>query len=192
MTACRVAAAAFLLAGCAIAPRAAFQPTASRHAIVTWRNGANLLVADMDFQTGANGALRLLVAKDAPLLALTRAGGEWTAVGPLARNGWRGAWNTAPAPLAGWLCLAEAYEGASAAPDGDSDVRTGRFSVRYAKHGADLQVFELLDVATGGRFRVHFQRDCPGGRAALRASRTMPLKSGRIAAPTRPHEVFTR
>lgn len=157
MTARWAAAAALLLAGCALHPSPpVFRPTASRHALVTWRSGATALRADLDFQTGASGALRLLVVKDAPLLTLTRSGGEWTAAGPLAGRGWRGAWNAAPASLAGWLCLAEAYEGASSAPDGDSDVRTGRFSVRYAKRGAELRAFDLLDVATGGRFRVLF------------------------------------
>jgi len=85
---------------------------------------------------------------------LTRGDGAWTAPGPLVGRGWHGVTNTAPAVLAGWMCVVEAFEGAAFAPPGGSDVRTGRFTVRYAKPGDVLQGFELVVVATGDRFRV--------------------------------------
>lgn len=144
-----------LLAGCAITPPA-FEPAASRRALVNWRHGAESLTADVIFQKDAGGGLRLVVNKGVTLFTLTRTGGEWTASGPMARGGWRGTWNTAPAALADWICLAEAWEGAPAAHDGVNDVRTGRLSVRYTKRGEKLSAMELVCAATGDRFRALF------------------------------------
>jgi hypothetical protein len=104
---------ALLLAGCATAPPA-FQPTSSRRALVNWRHGNESLTADVDFQKGAGDALRLVVDKGTTLFTLTRAGGVWTAFGPLAHGGWRGVEESAPAPLAGWICLAQDWERATA------------------------------------------------------------------------------
>jgi hypothetical protein len=102
-----------LLVGCAtVTP--AFHPTQSVQALVNWRHGADSLTADVAFQKGAGGALRLIVSKGMSLLVLTRTGDEWTATGPLARGGWHGKVEHAPAPLAGWICFAAACDGRTA------------------------------------------------------------------------------
>jgi hypothetical protein len=104
---------AILLAGCATTPPE-FQPTSSQRGLVNWRHGDESLTADVVFQKGAGGAVRLVASKGAILFMLTGADGVWTAAGPLARGGWRGPEKSAPAPLAGWICLAREWERAPA------------------------------------------------------------------------------
>jgi hypothetical protein len=144
------------LSACATPPAKKFAATASRSGVVEWRRDGRQISAHAVFETGVAGAFRVVVGADKPVLVLTRSGGEWTASGPIASRGWHGAGNTAPATLAGWMCVAEAFEGAAFAPPGASDVRTGRFTVRYTKQGDVLAGFELVVVATGDRFRVSF------------------------------------
>jgi|GEM_PF-1042300 len=144
------------LVSCATPPAENFVATATRSGIVEWRRDGRQISARAAFETDARKNFRLVVGANEPLLVLTRREDEWTAAGPLAGRGWRGVGNSAPAAVAGWMCVVEAFEGAAFAPSGGSDVRTGRFTVRYAKRGDVLQGFELVVVATGDRFRVSF------------------------------------
>jgi hypothetical protein len=144
------------LCACATSRRSDFIPRSVHSGVVEWRRDANALAARASFETGVKDGFRLEVRAKSPLLILTRSGGEWMADGPLAGREWRGVWNTAPAMVGDWICVVEAFEGAAFAPPGGSDVRTGRFAVRYAKRGDELRNFELVVVATGDRFRVTF------------------------------------
>jgi hypothetical protein len=123
---------------------------------VEWRREGVDLHTRVVFQSASPDDRRLVVGAERPLLTLTRRGGEWFAAGAIAGRAWRGPENTAPAVLAGWISLVEAFDGASSVPSGESDVRTGRFSVRYEKAGEELRAIELVTVATGDRFRVTF------------------------------------
>ncbi len=143
------------LAACAISPLP-FVAGTSRTAAVVWRNASGVHAGHVDFQSGVGLDLRLIVRTDASVLTLTRSRGEWTAVGPLAGRGWRGPENAAPPALLGWFSLAEAWEGAATVADGDTEVRTGRISVRYLREGGELSRFELVSVTGGERFRVSF------------------------------------
>lgn len=145
----------WLLAGCAtVAP--VFEARQTTTAVVEWSVGEESIELRAEYSSGDGDALRLVVFRDRPVLVLTRMHGEWTASGVLAQGSWRGTWNTAPGELGGWLCLAEAIAGGGHAPEGVSEFRTGRMSVRYAKPGGVLREIELAVVATDDRFRVRF------------------------------------
>lgn len=148
--------AGFGLGACATPPAESFAATTTRSSVVEWRRDSRQISARAIFEADARKNFRLVVDPDKSLLTLTRRDGEWTAAGPLAGRGWRGVGNAAPAAFAGWICLVEAFEGAPFAPAGGSDVRTGRFAVRYDKPADVLRSFELVVVATGDRFRVTF------------------------------------
>lgn len=144
------------LSSCATPPTKNFVATTTRSGTVEWQRADRQISARVVFENGAQRDFRLVVGGEKSLLTLTRSGGEWSANGPFAGRGWRGVGSNAPAALADWMCIVEAFEGAAFAPAGGSDVRTVRFSVRYVKSGADLKTFELVVVATGERFRVSF------------------------------------
>lgn len=148
-------AALWLLAGCAtVTPD--FEVRETKSAAVEWRMEGERVELRAEYSRGDGDALRLVVIRGRPVLVLTRMRGEWIASGVLARGGWRGNWNTAPRELGGWLCLAEAIDAGGHAPEGLSEFRTGRMSVRYAKPGGVLREIELAAVATDDRFRVRF------------------------------------
>jgi hypothetical protein len=145
-----------LLAGCVVMPPPSFTAIESRTAAVEWRHGGDPETFRVEFESGDADSLRIVVFREKRLLALVRVRGEWIATGALAHGGWRGTWNTAPPEISGWLCLAEAFDGGLHAPQGDSEFRTGRMSVRYSKSPEGLREFELAAVATNDRFRVRF------------------------------------
>lgn len=144
------------LIGCAGGGSGSFVALESRPATVDWSSDGGLETLSLKFSRGAGDDVRMEVKHTKSVLTLTRRNGEWVASGVLSEGGWRGTWNTAPQKLGGWLCLAEAMDGAAHAPDGESEIRTGRMSVRYSKSGGVLRQIELAAVASDDRFRVRF------------------------------------
>lgn len=145
-----------LFVGCAVFSPPAFEAMETQTARVDWAHAGGAGTWPVTFETGEADLFRIVVLDEKPVLTLTRARGEWTATGPLARGTWRGTWNTAPPEVAGWLCLAEAFEGGRHAAEGVSEFRTGRMSVRYSRIAGELVEFELAAVASDDRFRVRF------------------------------------
>lgn len=131
-------AAAGLFAGCAAGP-AEFAPAKTENARVEWRAAGGAGAAPAKLEWGRGSDVRLTVGRG-PLLVLTRHGGVWRARGRM--------------PAGSWPVFVEAWEGAAYAPAGESEVRTARFVVRYRRTGPRWEGFEMVEIATGDRFRA--------------------------------------
>jgi hypothetical protein len=144
------------LAGCQAIPQRIFRSTATEQALVNWRTDNDSLTADVVFQKGAEESVRLTVTKGVRLLVLTGERGRWTATGPFARGGWAGSANAAPGALAGWVALAEAYLAADRVPGGETELRTGRYAVRYTRDAVRLTALDLVSHDHGDAFQARF------------------------------------
>lgn len=148
---------ALLVASCATKPRPEeFRAVESFSGTVEWRAGESSGAARIRAETGEAGGFRVVVFDSAPRLAIERRGGSWAIVGSAIRGRWRGDESAVPARLEGWLSLAEACEGAVAAARDAGEVRTARFSMRFARQDGRLRTVELVTVATAQRFRATF------------------------------------
>ncbi len=145
---------AAVLAGCAATPE--FKSLASRSAEIEWRLGETFGRLRADFYTATSGSVRIVARAEGATLELTQFPEIWTATGSLARGGWRGVPDTAPPHLAGWVALALAYGESKNLPEGVTEYRTVRYSVRYTVAGGTLVAMELAAADTGDRFRVTF------------------------------------
>ncbi|HEY8902402.1 MAG TPA: hypothetical protein VIM48_01760 [Chthoniobacterales bacterium] len=144
-----------VLSGCATVQQPAFQPATTSRALVNWKHGGESLTADVVFQKGSDGAIRILVSKEALLFTLTRSDGIWVAAGPLAHGGWRGRASAAPAVLRDWICFAEAVEQASAMPKGGM-AQTDQYSLQFTKRNGAIKELGVGVLATRDRFRAIF------------------------------------
>lgn len=131
------AAALLLLGGCA-APAPAFRVVSAESVVVEWRRGGETRIGPVRLERGEGATARVVVNPARPALIVTRSGGRWIP------------------ERSGWPAFYEAWEGAAHAPAGLSEVRTARFVARYEKSGDRLVALELVDVATGERFRARF------------------------------------
>ncbi len=156
MRAFLIVALGIFLAGCAAAPTPDFNAREKQAGAVRWRGPAGSGEGAVTCETDRDGNFRVRVLGNPARLTVQRAMGRWTMAGPLAGRRWDGADSAVPAKLEGWLSFAEACEGGRAAGEGRSEVRTGRFSVRYAKRDGRLEWLELVSLATGERFLATF------------------------------------
>jgi hypothetical protein len=145
-----------VLSACVTARQPAFQPATTNRALVNWKHGGESLTADVIFQKGSDGSIRILVRKETLLFTLTRLDGIWVAAGPLAHGGWRGQANAAPAVLGDWICLAEAMETATSTSAGGGARKMGRYTMQCVKRGGKTAEADVVVLATGSRFRALF------------------------------------
>lgn len=144
-----------VLSGCATVRQPAFQSVATSRALVNWKHGGESLTADVIFQKGSGGSIRILVSKEALLFTLTRSDGIWVAAGPLAHGGWRGRASAAPAVLRDWIYFAEAVEQASAMPNGGT-AQTDQYGLQCTKRNGAIKELGVGVFATRDRFRSIF------------------------------------
>ncbi len=145
------------LTGCATVTLPEFTPTESRRAAVTVKGEVGTLEARGVFERDQAENVRITIeSNEEEMLTLARITGGWAAVGPLAKGDWQGHPDNAPAHLAGWVALGEAFEAATHMDGRKSEYRSGRLSVIFTFEEVHLSTMEVRAVATGEQYRVRF------------------------------------
>lgn len=108
----------------------------------------------------APGAVVLMVGKGQPLLELHWGAGVLTARGRLARGGWRGRIENAPAELADWGWLLPAWVAVQNMPgQGNQEIHTSDYRMAWQREGRRLRGFHLQPTGRSTRFTVQFLSD---------------------------------
>lgn len=116
-----------LLAGCATQPEP-FTAKESQQALVRWNKPGQTLVCEAVFSRSADSSVRAQLYKGSPKVLMTlsvSASKVFTASGPLAGMGWRGASTAAPLGLSTWARLMQDYQNTPSWPDGENEIHSG-------------------------------------------------------------------
>lgn len=139
--------AALALFGCATSRELpAFQPASSQSALVRWQRARVSMTCDAALARSASGAvlLRLYKQSPAPLLELRLEPDSYlVAKGSLAGPGWSGMASSAPAPLAIWVTLLNAYQNESKLPDGENEIHTAAAHIACVKPEGHLKSLSI-------------------------------------------------